>query len=188
MIPHRTAALLLLTLVGVSACDRAPAEEMPPTSGVVPPELSMDSGLAAFLHEGPIDLGSSRTSVVAQLGEPDSLVARTVANRHDPSVMDSVFELHYDGLTAELHRAGYDGKEMLTGVVISDARFVTPAATVRPGTPEAELLSEFGDPTDRGGDRLRYVCDACLVSGHETVDFTVAGGVVRTIRIQYWIE
>lgn len=148
----------------------------------------MDAGLAAFLHGGPVDIGSSRSSVVARLGEPDSVVTRTVANRHDPAVTDSVFELHYVGITAEVYRAAYDGKEMLTGLEIRDAQYMTPTAKVRPGTPVAALVAEYGEPTDSSADRLRYVCDECLVSGHETVEFTVAGGVVRGIRIQYWID
>jgi hypothetical protein len=185
---RRTAALLLVAAASTSGCDGAPGDDMTPNAGVAPPALSMDGGLAAFLQDGPIDVGSSRSTVLERLGEPDSLVARAVANRHDPTVTDSVFELYYDGLTAELYRAGYDGKEMLTGIVISDARFMTPLASVRPGSPAADLLAELGEPTESDAGVLRYLCDACLVSGHETVDFTIAGGSIRAIRIQYWIE
>jgi hypothetical protein len=180
--------MLLLSVLAAACARTAPdaVEEAP--AGVASVLAPTDSGLAAFLHGGLLDIGGTRSAIAERLGEPDSMTVRAVANRHDPAVTDSVFELYYHGLTAEVYRAGYDGKEMLTGLEIRDERYLTTSSAVRPGTPAAALRVALGEPTDSTDGHIQYVCDECLVSGHETVRFVMNAGVVHAIHVQYWID
>ncbi|HSJ07192.1 MAG TPA: hypothetical protein VK936_10835 [Longimicrobiales bacterium] len=151
---------------------------MPPT----------DAGVSLFFREGPIELGSSRSELEARLGGPDSVHAHTVSNRHDPTVTDSVLTLYYAGLVAEIHRAGYDGKEILASVVISDGRFLQPGAPVRPGQDSDAVRAALGEPDESDADMMLYVCDECLVAGQETVRFIMERDTVRRVEVRYWVD
>jgi hypothetical protein len=177
-------ALAVLTLLPAGGCDRrdAPAE-----SGGMPMP-SADAGVSLFFREGPIELGSSRSELEARLGVPDSVHAHTVSNRHDPTVTDSVLTLYYGGLVAEILRAGYDGKEILAGVVISDGRYLQPGAPVRLGQDTDAVRAALGAPDESDAGTLLYVCEECLVAGHETVRFIMERDTVRRVEMRYWVD
>lgn len=179
------AALAALFLFLPAACERRGSAV--PTGGVAHP-AAVESGIAAFFNNGPVPIGSTRDELTLQLGEPDSTVARTVTNRHDPSMTDSVLTLFHDGLVAEIHRAGYDGKEMLSSLVILDDRYLRPESPVRIGSGAAAVQAAFGEPDDHEADTLLYMCDECLVAGHETVRFVLDGAAVRRIEIGFWVD
>jgi hypothetical protein len=179
------AALAVLTLLlPAGGCD---GRDAPAESGGMPMPPA-DAGVSLFFSEGPVELGSSRTELEARLGVPDSVHAHTVANRHDPTVTDSVLTLYYGGLIAEIHRAGYDGKEILAGAVISDGRFLQPGAPVRLGQDTDAVLTALGEPDEREAATLLYVCDECLVAGQETVRFIMERDTVRRVELRYWVD
>jgi hypothetical protein len=103
-------------------------------------------------------------------------------------VTDSLFTLYWDGLVAEVHRAGYDGKEILSGLTILDPRFLRPESPVRPGTAVADVIAALGEPDEMGPDRLLYVCEECLAAGYELAHFVVARDTVRRIELRYWVD
>jgi hypothetical protein len=178
--------LALLVLLGLTAgCDRgAPAGDPP----VAPLHVPSDSGVDAFFARGPMVLGPSRAELTAQLGEPDSVAVRTVENRHDPAATDSIVTFYYDGLTAEIHVAGYDGKEILSALVIGNSRYLQAGTPVQLGDSEASVRAALGDPDEAGESHLDYMCDDCLAAGQETTRFVLDRGVVTRIEVRYWVE
>jgi hypothetical protein len=176
------AVLLGLWLAGCGRTEPQPVAESPW------PDVAADSGIARFFADGPVELGSTRADLAARLGEPDSVHARSFPNRHDPEVTDSLFTLYWRGLVADVHRAGYDGKEILTVLAISDDRFLQPGSPVRLGAGPESIRAALGEPDEADGDVLAYDCDECLAAGYETVRFVLAGGGVRLIEIRYWVD
>lgn len=184
----RIALMLLMALPVAAACDRDAAARPPETETASPRDVVPESGLAAFFDQAPVEVGRTRAELMSRLGVPDSVLAEAVSNRHDPSVTDSVFTLHFSGLAARIHRAGYDGKEILAGLEIADERFLSPASPVRLGAGEADVRAALGEPDSASAGLLRYNCEECLVAGHEAVAFVLEQGAVRRIDLRYWVD
>jgi hypothetical protein len=183
--PSLLAAAALLALV-VAACGGTRSEPEPPED--MWPSSATDSGIALFFMAGPVDVGSTRDGLAAALGQPDSVAMTVLANRHDPAVTDSVFTLHYDGLIATVHRAGYDGRELLTGLTVLSDRFLQPDTPVRLGASASAVRLALGEPDESDADALVYLCDECLAAGYEAVRFHLVGDVVRRIEVHYWLD
>jgi hypothetical protein len=179
----RTAAPLVL--LAVMACGRAQPEAAPESVWQPAPA---DSGIAVFFAAGPVHVGSSRADLAAMLGEPDSTQAIAFPNRHDPTVTDSLFTLHYDGLVATVHRAGYDGKEILTSLGITSDRFLQPDSPIRLGSPLDAVHAVLGEPDEADAATLTYMCDDCLAAGYDIVHFHVQRDTVRSIEVHYWVD
>ncbi|HSJ10212.1 MAG TPA: hypothetical protein VK928_09870 [Longimicrobiales bacterium] len=182
---------LIILAAALLACSGTGDDDAPDDASHVltpPPTAAGDSALAGFIDNALELPGRTRAELAARLGEPDSTSARTVENRHDPSVTDSVLTLHYPGLVAEIYRAGYDGKEILASVEVSDAVHLRPMVDAGIGTSADAVRAALGEPATATATLLEYVCDECLVSGHETVRFTLEEGIVRRIHIQYWVD
>jgi hypothetical protein len=180
----RLAAASLLALV-VAACGGPRFE---PEAESVWPSAVTDSGIALFFVAGPVDVGSTRDGLATALGQPDSVAVTVLANRHDPAVTDSVFTLHYDGLIATVHRAGYDGRELLTGLTVLSDRFLEPDTPVRLGASASAVRLALGEPDESDAGTLVYLCDECLAAGYEAVRFHLVGDAVRRIEVHYWLD
>jgi hypothetical protein len=180
---------VLLALLGAAspACHRS-AEPAPASEASVAPLLEEESQLADYLRVATPRLGSSRAEIAARLGEPDSIAGTTVANRHDPSVTDSIFTLYYVGLTAVVYKAGYDGKEILASLVITDPQHVPADAPLGIGATADEVRELLGEPDGTATDYLEFTCEECLIAGHETVRFVLRASTVARIELQYWID
>jgi hypothetical protein len=183
----RATVLLALLAAASSACQRS-AEPEPAADTTVAPLLEDESQLAHYLRVAAPRLGSGREEIAARLGEPDSTASTTVANRHDPTVTDSIFTLYYPGLTAVVYRAGYDGKEILASVDITGPQHVPAAAPLGIGASADEVRALLGEPDDTGTDYLEFTCEECLIAGHETVRFVLRATTVARIELQYWID
>jgi hypothetical protein len=174
----------LLALV-VAACGGTRSEAEP--ESMWQPAVT-DSGIALFFMAGPVDVGSTRAGLAAALGRPDSVAVTVMANRHDPAVTDSLFTLHYDGLVATVHRAGYDGRELLTGLTVLSDRYLQPDSPVRLGDSASAVRLALGEPDESDADTLIYLCDECLAAGYEAVRFHLVGDAVRRIEVHYWLD
>jgi hypothetical protein len=177
------AALLVVALAGCEARDRGHIEPEP-----APLHVPADTGVAVFFERGPVETGTSRAEIASRLGEPDSVTVRTVSNRHDPAMTDSIITLYYAGLEAEVHIAGYDGKEMLAALAISSNRYLQESAVVRIGDDGAAIRAALGEPDDASDERLLYICDDCLAAGQEAVRFVMRNDAVARIELRYWVD
>jgi hypothetical protein len=190
VLPLAAPALLIAATLQLSGCDRLiQARGTPDGAGAVVSESAApDSPLLHFFRTGPIEVGSTRAEITAQLGEPDSVVAVAVLNRHDPETTDSIFTLFYPGLAANVYRADYDGKELLAALAIEDDRYLQPHSPIHLGTSGAAVRAALGEPDESDQEFLLYICDECLVAGHESIRFLLAQGAVRRIELHYWID
>lgn len=175
--------LLMLALLACSACMRERAETDPDISG-----QAAESGVEAFLRFGIADIGTTRAELRARLGEPDSVRRGAVANLHDPAVMDSVVTLHYPGVSAEIYVASFDRRELLASLVLSDDRHLRGESPLRMGMPVDEILLALGEPVRRTDSLLSYECTTCGLGANDTLELHVAGGALRRIEVQYWID
>ena len=124
-----------------------------------------------------------RASLQRQFGVPDSITATTEPNRHVPGRVDSLFVVHYSGLTASLRKPG-GGEDMVDGVVVTESRFLAhPAIGV--GAPEARVIAALGAPTRRTAGSLVYDCGEHV---EEPVTFHLRDGVVQRIEIDYYLD
>lgn len=173
----------MLSLTGCQRTQSAPAAE---TSSA--PLLEAESALARYLLDAVPDLGDTREQLVARLGAPDSASGAAVANRHDPLVTDSVLTLHFPGVTAMVHKAGYDGREMLAALHITDARHMPASAPVGVGSTAADVLVLLGPPDDQSEGHMEFTCAECMMAGHETVRFVLQRGLVSRVELRYWVD
>jgi hypothetical protein len=183
MLGKRAAGASFILLLVLAACGRGSREEAEAVS-----QQSAETPVEAFFRYGPVNLGSTRGELRGRLGEPDSVGVATVSNRHDPSLTDSVFTLHYPGLSAEIYRASYDGRELLAAVVIADDRHLRPESPLRIGVTEEEVRLLLGAPSGGPADALRYPCTSCDAAGYDVLELRLADGQLQRITLRYWID
>ena len=147
-----------------------------------------ETPVEAFFRFGPVALGATRAELRASLGEPDSVTARALANRHDPSLTDSVLTLHYPGLRAAFYLAGYDGKELVAEVVIADDRYLRPDSPLRIGMPAEDVRLLLGEPTSNAAGVLGYACGSCDAAGYDRLELRLEDEGLRQITLAYWID
>lgn len=169
-------------LVPLAGCSRGSRDEEAVS------EQSAATPVEAFFRYGPVKLGVTRAELRRQLGEPDSVRATAVANRHDPSVIDSVVTLHYPGLSAEIYRAMFDGRELLSQLVITDDRHLRAESPLRLGMSPDEVQLLLGAPSGGAGDTLRYTCNSCDAAGNDVLELQLPGRELRRIALRYWID
>ena len=127
--------------------------------------------------------GQSRADFARALGDPDSVAAEVVPNRHVPGVTDTLFTLYYPDLTAHLHRPGPGGELTSSVEVRSDRHLRYPAIGVTASTVE----SAFGPPDLRTDSSLTYRCTTC-VAGDDPVELLVRNGRVQRLRFNYYVD
>lgn len=182
MLGNRSAGVLLLLLLA-SACGRGGEG-----AGGDGDEQSADTPVEAVFRYGPVPIGQTLAEIRNALGPPDSAAVRAVTNRHDGSVTDSVFTVHYAGLSAEVYRATFDGKELLSSVVITSDDRLRADSPLRLGMSEDELRLLLGEPTAAAGGVLSYACTSCNAAGYDFLELLLARGQLRRITLRYWIN
>ena len=175
-----TAFLCLL----VAACSRGDTSATATTTDLTPAA----SGAETFFRDGLMGLEISRRNLRAKLGEPDSTSARPIQNRHDAAVTDSIIDIHYPGLSAEIYLATFNGNELTVFVTVTDNRYIAADAPVRIGMLESELPTVMGAASETNGSTLTYACDTCTALGNERVDVRVANGRVAAITVVHSID
>jgi hypothetical protein len=157
----------------------------------VPEDVSQQSAetpVEAFFRYGPVAYGGDRAELQRTLGSPDSVTAASVANRHDASVTDSVFTLHYPGITIGIYRASYDGRELLESVAITDDRHLRPESPLRLGLAEDEIRLLLGEPDAVAEGTLQYSCSTCDAAGHDLLELELGRSGLRRITLEYWLD
>lgn len=138
-----------------------------------------------FVEHGLRPLGESRAELRQSLGEPDSISARVVPNRHVPGAHDTLFTVHYPGLVAHLHRPG-PGGEMLAGAEVTDNRYLRYPQVGIGATPR-ELQGALGLPDEPPDSVYTYSCHACE-GVVEPVRLFLRDGRVRRIVFSFYVD
>lgn len=141
--------------------------------------------LDVFLREGARAAGLDRAGTIALLGTPDSIAARAVANRHDPSLVDSVVALHYPDAAYHFYIVTAADRDLLDlADIAGDAHLRhTPP---RIGTPADSLRAWYGAPAQETAAHLIYECASCPAPLPGT--FVIANGRVHRIRFDYYVD
>lgn len=146
------------------------------------------TGVEAFFRYGPVELGGTRAALAERLGEPDSASVHAVTNPHDPAVTDSIVTVHYQGLSARIYRASFDGRELLASLTLSDDRHLRPESPLRMGMTAEEIRLALGQPAAAEDEDLFYHCDSCGFGGQDRLELRLDRGRLRRIVVQYWID
>ncbi len=179
--------VILVLLIGVAGCRSGARPQEPVGAAYVPADvvaLAPDAARDRFIRSGLTPIGETRAEIAARLGRPDSVVVRTLPNRHDPVQIDSVFRLHYAGLDATVYVAG--GRDFLASVTVTADRWLR-YPVVRIGMRWSEVRRRIGEPRERLDGGLLYVCPTCGAV-EEPVIIAVRGGVVRSIEFTYYVD
>ena len=176
----------LLLLVQLPACtappppEDAPGDDLPASSPLAPPPLP---GRSEFVDNGLAISAGTRAELRAALGEPLEIASATLANRHVPGVMDTIYTLHYPGLSARFHHPG-GGSDLLSMVHVSDNRHLRYPVIGREMT---EIEAAFGPPDASFDSSATYLCTTCQ-AGDDPVELVVEDGEVRRVRFNYYVD
>ncbi|CAN5793157.1 hypothetical protein BH23GEM11_BH23GEM11_19330 [soil metagenome] len=186
-------ARALLALVGVAlftgACSaRANGE----TAGPDPQARLLEN--RAFSEEARRDIFVQRglrlgartgVEIRTQLGVPDQISARPVANIHDAAVSDTIFTWQYTDVELEVYRTA-DGRRLLTEAVVTGNRYLT-FPEVGIGSRAAEVRRLLGPPDVESSAELEYRCGNCTGPPEPTV-FELDGDRVRAVRFLFPVD
>ena len=186
MAPRRLTRIVLLAAAAACAPDPAPSEhpagrEPAAGDGQTPPaveEIACQDLARTILAVEPL-----RASLAREFGAPDSIVATVEPNRHVPGRMDSLFVVHYSGLTSFLRKPG-GGQDMMDHVVVTENRFLS-HPSIGVGVSGDRVIAALGEPTRRTAESLVYDCGMHV---EEPVTFHLEDHVVRRIEIDYYLD
>ena len=174
---------LVALALALSGCGTPDARKTAPPDTVAFAPLAPLPSRDDFLRQGLIPVGDTRAEIVTRLGEPDSLRAEVVRNRHVPGVEDTLFTLFYPQLTARLHRPG-GGGDILAGIEVWDDRHLRYPLI---GATRERVEEAFGAPEHAVGDRLTFACRTC-VGADEPFEVLLEEGRVRSVRFPYYVD
>ena len=179
-------------MLGCSGVDNTPGVEA---------SASLDSVAVTTLSEPPFDSAglngltcvtlmdsvflapSTRVALLQAYGSPDSVNASTEPNRHVTGVIDSLFRVHYPGLTANFRKPG-GGSDLIIGMEATDNRYLRyPGIGI--GARRDRLIQVLSDTSLVTEDRIEYNCG---MGADEPVTFWLAGGQVRRVSMSYYVD
>jgi hypothetical protein len=112
-----------------------------------------------FIQEGPEFLGriivSPKNDVIGKLGEPLNMTRKEVKNRHD-DVMDTVYELVYEGLYLEIYEVTLDNRSFVYHIVVTGKKY-KPKWGLGVGTTKSQVKAALGNPDETNMDEWSYV-------------------------------
>lgn len=159
--------MLIGALTGCSTEDRG---------GALP--ATCDDLAAVMLDPVPM-----RDRLQSRFGPADSLEVTTQPNRHLEGVTDSIFTVHYPGLTVRLHKPG-GAEALVSHVTVGDNRYLA-FPRIGIGAPEDSVVAALGPPTDRTTHRLTY---SCGIGAEQPVHFELDRGRVARVTIDYYVD
>lgn len=184
------ARALAVALLGAAACAAPPAPSVDadaerPTPPVQAARPLPPPPLDVYIREAARAANLDRSGALARLGAADSVGARAVSNRHDPSITDTVVTLHYPASRYVYYVVTAAGRDLLDLAVIGSNEHLRHA---RPGigTPADSVRAWFGAPARATDAELEYECAACEVA--QPVTFEIDDGRVRRIRFDYYVD
>lgn len=182
-------AVLSLTTLGMIVSGCSTARESAPGGAPAPRDGAAADGASSTIravYEFGMGFGTTRDAIRGRLGVPERAEVELAENRHDAAAIDSLFTLHYPGLSFRLNRPGPVDRDLLTDVLLTDRERELPGG-IRPGrTTRAELEQVLGAP-----DTSTTLADTSIVmhttpnpGAEEFVQFYLVDDVVDRVR---WI-
>lgn len=173
---------LLLAAVFMSACSRA--EEQKPVTQAAASPADLAQRCSTFVHTGLKLQAKTRAGLLAEVGRPLKTVAHVVPNRHVPEQQDSLFRFEYEGMIVNMRKPG-PGGEMFENVIITKRKRLN-YPYFNPGVKIEQVIAAIGEPQQRDGNRLVYICGGGEVE--EPVVFAISEGAVDSIAFNYYVD
>jgi len=126
---------------------------------------------------------STRAALLQLYGAPDSSSVSTEPNRHVTGVIDSLFQVHYPGLTARFRKPG-GGSDLITLLEATENRYLR-YPSVGIGARGDRLLQVLSDASIVTDDRIEYNCG---MGADEPVTFWLVGGQIRRVSKSYYVD
>lgn len=130
-----------------------------------------------------LDPVPTRDHLQSRFGPADSIGLTTQPNRHLEGVTDSIFTVHYPGLTVRLHKPG-GAEALVSHATVEDNRYLA-FPRIGIGAREDSVVAALGAPTDRTTDRLTY---SCGIGAEQPVHFVIGQGRVARVTIDYYVD
>lgn len=130
-----------------------------------------------------LDPVPTRDRLRSRFGPADSIGLTTQPNRHVDGVTDSIFTVHYPGLTVRLHKPG-GAEALVSHAAVEDNRYLA-FPRIGIGAREDRVIAALGSPTDRTTDRLTY---SCGMGAEQPVHFELGQGRVARVTIDYYVD
>ncbi len=130
-----------------------------------------------------LDPVPTRDHLRSRFGPADSIGLTTQPNRHMEGVTDSIFTVHYPGLTVRLHKPG-GAEALVSHATVEDNRYLA-FPSIGIGAREDSVVAALGPPTDRTTDGLTY---SCGIGAEQPVHFELDRRRVVRITIDYYVD
>jgi hypothetical protein len=161
---HRLGTLVLALVLGggMAACSarsEGPRRPDPSSDRLENRAFDAEARKAILVERGLRVAGRTGPELRTQLGAPDAVEARPVANTHDPAVTDTILTWRYEDLELDIYRTA-DGRRLLARAAVSDNDYlVFPEVGVN--ATEAEVRRLLGEPDAATADAFEYQCGRC---------------------------
>jgi len=174
--------MVLLLMVHIHVSDAA--DEVKPPLGTR--ESSIAENVRALISAPAQHLGKSAATIVAALGKPLSISSEDTPNKHQPSQIDRIKTITYEGLVISIYDVVAYEKEMLLSVRMTRNRpGILPALI---GEDENAIKANYGNSEHVRGTIHDYV----LTDGDDTasdmvsIDFNESK--VVTVEWSYFVD
>lgn len=156
-----------------------------PLSGLMNENNHSQSNLREFAGNGlDFKLGMTRKEIFQNIGTPVSVQTESVENRHQPKIMDTIYELDFDGLVVKIYDAG--GKEIMLYQKISSPKYKVKYG-LNIGESRRKIKDVLGDPQEVHHDKVIYAYYDEF--GYETiVVFRIADDKIAAIEWNFPVD
>jgi hypothetical protein len=139
----------------------------------------IDNG-AEFLGERIVN---SKADVISKLGTPLKVTSKGVRNIYS-EVMDTVYELFYEGLYLEIYEVTLDNRSFVYHIVVTSKKYKSKWG-LGVGATKGDLRAILGKPNQSNIHSWSYV----VLYGHpDSVRFYFEEGTVRKIEWSYVVD
>lgn len=172
----RSSAVGLLVLFALSGCTSS-SERTPSPPAEAPSETTQAAEPPAETNPAPAEpeqtapVPENVTSVLKQalsrsgellpkevreqLGTPQRVETEAVKNEHDPSQIDTLRTLIYDGLQIKFYDVSQSQKSLLMHITMTGDQYAGPEG-LRTGLSRSEVRNLLGSPTETKGEELVF--------------------------------
>ena len=180
MIKHWTGILVLLILgtVLVVSCTREESRRRATSSHIEQVNALVNAPMKQF--------GKGRSAIQAKLGAPSSATSRQYQNRHDPTQIDLIHTLSYQGLVIRIYDVVAFKKEMLGSVRMTRNRpGILPELI---GKDERAIKAMFGVPHRKKGTLFEYNPVYDDEPGEDVVVIEFRNSIVEAVEWDFYLD
>ncbi len=131
-------------------------------------------------------LGTCYKDISGVVGQPVSLSSEEIPNTHQPSQIDRITTIRYDGLVIRTYEVSVGGKEMLLSVRMTRNRpGILPLLI---GASEKSIKATYGGPRYLKGNMFVYVLDDVDDTGEDAVNIEFENSLVVAVEWNFYVD